>query len=115
SQGIAAGWAALSLARQFMIVSFFVLLLGMLGVGWWVGEQIERGVIQRTADTSALYVVSLVSPPLRELAVSGALGETDRAALDALFKNTPLGQEIASFKLWDVRGQVLYSTNPELE
>ncbi len=114
-QRLSARWETLSLAQHFMIVSFVVLLFGMLGVGWWVSAQIERGVIERTADTSALYVVSLVSPSLREMAVSGVLSDSDRAALDQLFKATPLGQEIEVFKLWDIRGQILYSTQPVLE
>jgi signal transduction histidine kinase len=35
--------------------------------------------------------------------------------MDRLLLNTPLGTEIAAFKLWDIRGQVHYSTQEELE
>ncbi|MBM4220783.1 MAG: hypothetical protein FJ170_02420 [Gammaproteobacteria bacterium] len=44
----------LSLARQFLIVSFIVLFGGMLILGAWVGRQIEIGVINRTAAVTAL-------------------------------------------------------------
>ncbi|MGH2541830.1 MAG: sensor histidine kinase [Ardenticatenaceae bacterium] len=115
SQRLATFWGQLALARQFMAASFVVLLLGMVGVGWWVGEQIERGVTQRTAETSALYVASFIAPNLLGVAHNGMLTERERVELDRLLTDTPLGQEIAIFKLWNSEGRVLYSTQPAQE
>jgi signal transduction histidine kinase len=42
------------------------------------------------------------------------LGDEHRAALDALLTQTPLGQRIVAFKIWDRAGRVLYSTNAAL-
>ena len=104
----------LSLAQQFMLACFIVLVFGMLGVGWWVGQQIENGVISRTAGQTALYVDSFVDPPLQNIGQGVQLTSKDMAALDRLVQNTPLGQHIVAFKIWDTQGRVLYSTNPAL-
>jgi hypothetical protein len=50
----------LSLAQRFMLASLVILVAGMLGIGWWVGQQIEAGVVHRTAATTAL-------PPPRKM------------------------------------------------
>ncbi len=88
------------LAVQFRIASLAILLLGMLIIGSWTGMQIERGVINRTAAVTALYVDSFISPHLQSLAGTGALTDTDLHQLEKLLTETPLGQEIVSFKVW---------------
>jgi hypothetical protein len=108
----AAIWRRLSLAQQFLLASLFVLLGGMLGMGWWVGQQIENGVVQRTAAATALYVDSLVSPQLQELEERGSLTADQQRRLTWLLRGTPLGREIAAFKVWGRGGHVLYSTGP---
>lgn len=105
----------LSLASRFMISSLLILVVGMAGVGVWVARQIEIGVVQRTAATTALYVDSLVTPALQSLAAPGFdLPAADAARLDQLFRDTPLGQEVAAFRVWDRDRQVVYSTIPGL-
>lgn len=54
----------LNLTQRFMLGSLIILVAGMVGIGWWVGQQIELGVVQRTAATTALYVDSFVAPNL---------------------------------------------------
>ncbi len=104
----------LSLARQFLIVSFIVLFSGMLFLGAWVGRQIEIGVVHRTAAVTALYVDSLVSHHLRDLILTGTASESHKAEIDALLTDTPLGQRVVAFKVWGADGRILYSTNPTL-
>ena len=104
----------LSLAQQFMLASLVVLVFAMLGVGWWVAQQIEQGVVDRTAGETALYVTSFVDPPLQELGRGSPLTAEHVAALDKLLNETPLGQHIVTFRVWDTQGRVLYSTNPAL-
>jgi len=102
----------LTLARQFMIASLIILVLAALGLGWWVGQQIERSVVHRTAATTALFVDSFVSPNLQELSTAGELSPDHIAALDRLLDETPLGREIVAFKVWDEAGKLLYSAEP---
>jgi signal transduction histidine kinase len=106
--------ADLTPAQRFMLASLLILLSGMAGIGAWVGRQIEDGVLHRTAGTTALYVDSLVTPLLQDLAGADKLTTDREAQLDAVLRDTPLGQSLASFKVWNRSGRVLYSTNPEL-
>jgi len=104
----------LSLSRQFLVTSFPILIIGMLVIGLWVGKTIERGVVHRMGGVTSLYVDSFVAPHLQRLLHTDALDDADRAALDTLLTETPLGQRIVAFKIWNRAGRVLYSTNAAL-
>jgi signal transduction histidine kinase len=104
----------LSLAQQFMLANFLVLVISMLLIGWWVGQQIETGVIDRTAGQTALYVDSFVDPALQGLAPNEPLTSDRAAQLDRLVADTPLSEHIVAFKIWNPQGRILYSTNPAL-
>ena len=108
------GYSRLTLARQFLLVSFLILLTGMVVIGLWVGQQIETGVINRTAGVTALYVDSFIAPHVQSLANGDRLGKEHFQALGALLSETPLGQRIVAFKIWGRDGHVIYSTNPNL-
>ena len=107
-------WAHLSLARQYMLASLVVLACGMAGVGWWVSEQIQAGVIRETAATTALYMNSFVAPLIQELASDDRLKPEHIASLDLLVSETPLGRNVTTLKIWDRQGRIVYSTNPAL-
>lgn len=102
-----------NLAQQFLLGSLTVLLVAMAGVGAWVARQIEDGVVQRTAATTALYVDSLVAPALQDLATGPVLSEKSRGRLRWLFEDTPLGREILLFRVWDRDGRTVFSSAPE--
>lgn len=104
----------LSLARQFMLLSFLILLGGMVIIGLWVGQQIELSVINRTAAVTSLYVDSFISPLVQDLANSDRLRFPQVANLDRLLRETSLGREIVAFKVWSQDGSVLYSPNEAL-
>lgn len=101
----------LTLSQQFMLAGLAILLLGMLGIGAWVEKQIVTGVIHRTGATTALYVDSFIAPLLQDLGSAGALTPEDVAELSSLLQNTPMGQQIVAFKVWDTRGKLIYSTD----
>lgn len=104
-------FANLTFSQRFMVASLVILLAGMLGIGAWVEKQIELGVIHRTGATTALYVDSFVAPNLQELGQSNELLPSHVEELSALLQNTPMGEQIVSFRVWDTRGRVLYSTD----
>ncbi len=104
----------LSLIQQFLLGSLVVLLIGMVGIGAWVARQIESGVVHRTAATTALYVDSLIAPSLQDLATSDQLPAEDKKRLDWLIEETPLGKQVALFRVWDRGGRIVYSTMPSL-
>lgn len=101
----------LTFSRRFMLASLVILLAGMLGIGAWVGNQIEIGVVHRTGATTALYVDSFVAPNLQELGQSNELDPYHVEKLGKLLQDTPMGQQIVAFKVWDTRGRLLYSTD----
>lgn len=94
-----------------MLASLIVLVGSMVGVAWWLGQQIQHGVIHRTAATTALYVDSFVTPYLQELAHAETLQPEHVAGLHGLLQNTPLGQHIVAFKIWDAQGTIVYSAD----
>lgn len=104
----------LSLARQYLLVSFLILFCGMLIIGAWVGRQIEIGVTRRTAAVTALYVDSLISHHLQYLMDTDVPHDSPKAEIDTLLTTTPLGQRIVAFKVWGPTGRILYSTNQAL-
>jgi signal transduction histidine kinase len=103
-----------SLSRQFLLASSPVMLAGMLVIGFWVEREVEQGVVSRLSEVQSLYVDSLVAPLLAEVVAGGALDARRRAALDALFADTPLGRKIVAFILWHPDGRILYSNETEL-
>src|SRR3954468_20977129 len=104
----------LSPAQRFMLGSLAILAVGMVIIGAWVTSQIEEGGVDRTAATTALYVDSLVAPPLQDLAESDALTAESIDQLDWLFEDTPLGQQVVVFQVWNPAGQIVYGTVPSL-
>jgi len=87
------------------------LIIGMLVIGSWVGELIGRGVVNRVGGVTSLYVDSFVAPHLQHLLNTDVLDVEQRSSLDALLAETPLGQRIVAFKIWDRSGRILYSTD----
>jgi signal transduction histidine kinase len=102
------------LVQRFTVVSFVIMVCGMAGIGWWVGEQIKLGVIKESAVTAALYMDSFIAPNLQELGIAPELSSQSIATLNGLLRETDLGQRIVAFKVWDQQGHVLYSKGPSL-
>jgi signal transduction histidine kinase len=100
-----------TLLQRFTLASFFIMVLGMLGIGWWVGNQIRAGDLQESAATTALYMDSFITPNLQELSINTTLTPEHRDALGTLLK-TDLGRRIVAFKVWGKDSLVIYSTTP---
>jgi signal transduction histidine kinase len=103
----------LTLAQRFALACLAVLLLGAFIIGSWVAREIEKGVVERTAAITALYVDSVVGPHLTGLE-AGSLSDADIARLNSLLWDTPLGEKIVSFKVWSTEGEILYGRDPGL-
>jgi len=103
-----------SLARQFVVAHFGVVLMGVVFTGVWIDNQIESGVLNRSAGVTALYVDSVITPRLQNLATSAWLTTDQISDLDSLVTGTALGQGVAVFKIWSPDGHVLYSPDRAL-
>ena len=104
----------LSLFQRFSIIGFVIMVLGTLGIGWWLGAQIKAGVIRESASTSALYMNSFIAPNLQELSDSPNLTPWHLTVLSRVLAQADLGRQIVTFKVWDHQGRILYSSNPDL-
>jgi signal transduction histidine kinase len=104
----------LSLAQRFSLLSFMLVFSAMFLVASWTGRQIETGVINRTADLTALYVDSLITHHLQEEMQSPGADAAHAEQVDSLLKDSPLGQSLAAYKIWSPDGRILYSNEPAL-
>lgn len=112
--GIQSVFRRLTWEQRFLLASLVILVAGMAGIGAWLTWQIQEGVVHRTAETAAVYVDTAVAPHLQELATQSEIGAQEKQQLDALLNNTPLGEQIFAFKVWNREGRVLYANNPAL-
>jgi signal transduction histidine kinase len=110
-----------SLARQFFYLSLIILLAGMLVIGFFVGGQIETGVINQTAIVTSLYVDSFFAPILQEVTFEESSDDqihpkdlNQLAQFSDMLENTPLGKNIVAFKVWLRDGEIIYSPNENL-
>jgi signal transduction histidine kinase len=104
----------LSLFQRFSIIGFVIMVLGTLGIGWWLGDQIKAGVVRDSASTSALYMNSFIAPNLQELSTSSTLTAWHLTVLSRVLAQADLGRQIVTFKVWNHQGRILYSSNPDL-
>jgi signal transduction histidine kinase len=108
------GWGArLTWAQRFMLASLVILVLGMLGLGWWVSQEIQTSVVQETADNVALYVSGIVEPNVQELVTGDSITPEHQALLARTMNDTSLGQHITAVKVWDMQGRVVYATDSQ--
>jgi signal transduction histidine kinase len=91
-----------------------VLVAGGLVIGWWVGGQLERGIVDRTASITGLYIDSFIEPHLESLSGGQWLSSDDVNALDTLVKDTTFGQRVVALKVWRPDGVIVYSPDRSL-
>jgi signal transduction histidine kinase len=101
----------LSFSRQFMLAIIAVLALGMLVIGTWIGQLIERNAINRTAAISAVYLESMSAAQLQNWPQAGTVDSNTHEDLDRIFVEGPLHREVLRFKLWDAHGRIDYSND----
>lgn len=102
----------LTWSTRFLIASLLILCAGMTGIGWWIGMQIEGGVIHQSAANTALYVSSVMEPNVQELAKGDNISAEHQGTLAVLLKETSLGQGITSLKVWNKAGKIVYASTP---
>jgi signal transduction histidine kinase len=103
-----------TLARRFLLASLLILVVGGLAIGWWVGTQLERGIIDRSAAITGLYVESFIQPHLSGIDTGKWLTKADVASLDTLLGDTSFGEKIDTLKIWRPDGVVVYSSDRSL-
>ena len=103
-----------NLVQRFTAASSVIMLLGMIGIGRWVGERIKEIVISETTLTTALYMDSFISPNVQELFYADEINPEHIEELDRLFGASNLGQKTVSIKIWNHDHTIAYSNIPAL-
>lgn len=112
--GFVHAWNRLTLTTQFVIAGSIFLIIGMIVVGLWVTGKIEEVVTKNTAAATALYMESVVSPLVQELANSKQVSAKTHKKLDEILTNSEIGRKIISFKIWKEGGLIAYSSRGEI-
>jgi signal transduction histidine kinase len=100
---------SLSLAQRFLIANLAILLVTGLVVGIWVGDQLERSIVDRTASVTALYVESIIEPSVASMTDGGQLTVEEIETLDAHLASSAFADRVRSMRIWNAEGEVVYS------
>lgn len=103
-----------SLLEQYLLASVVVLVVTIGVLGSWIGGRVDRDVLYRTAELTALDVVHPLSPVLQPLEEGASISPEDVRSLDDLVKKLPLAEQIVSVTLWSPDGRILYSPDHRL-
>jgi signal transduction histidine kinase len=103
-----------SLARRFLLTYGILLAIVTIAIGFWVGQQVEDGVLNRTAAVTAVYIHSFVAPEVQSLTTQQELDPVDQAALARVLAGTELGQRLVAFRIWSRAGVIVYSPIAQL-
>jgi signal transduction histidine kinase len=107
-------WSEISLAGQFALAGGVVLAVAAVAGGFFVSYRIEETVVRNTANATALYMESFVSPLTQDLASQDRLSDQSRAEISRLMTDTALGKRVVSFKLWREDGLLVDASNTAL-
>ncbi|MFC4171063.1 sensor histidine kinase [Microvirga sp. GCM10011540] len=77
-------------------------------------RKIENGVAEIAAASSALYINSLLTPHLQELASGDSLSAGSLTALNQAIESAVTRLNVTSVKIWNHDGFVIYSTDRSL-
>lgn len=104
-------WRALSLERKFVLTATMAVALSMATLGYWVEKRIRAGWIQGMAETGALYLEGFLAHHVQSLETSRTLPAASQSEIEDLLFNTSLGNRVAIIKVWDLDGNLVFSTN----
>lgn len=79
-------------------------------LGYWVEKQVRSGWLHGIAETGAVYLEAILAPHLQVLATSAELPQAERAAIAALIADASLSGRVAMIKIWNTKGELLFST-----
>ncbi len=111
---VANWWSALTLVRQFMLLSSILVLAGLGILGYWVSSKIEQGIKLDVATRAALYMQNFLSPHLQELAKIPELSKDSVEKIEAALSRDAKSLSVKEAKVWNLQGKVLFGTDKSL-
>lgn len=104
-------WNAFDLERKFLFAAALTVVVSMAVLGYWVEQRIRAGWIRGMAETGAVYLEGFLAPHVKTLADPHAPADAGRDAISALLVNSSLSDRVAIIKIWDLDGNLLFSTS----
>ncbi|MCB2137173.1 MAG: two-component sensor histidine kinase [Rhodobacteraceae bacterium] len=90
------------------------MLISAVIIGNWVSGRIEDIVVRNAANATSQYMESFIAPLSQDLATGDTLSPGARRALEEVFVDTPLGERVISYKLWNREGLVVEASDKSL-
>jgi signal transduction histidine kinase len=103
-----------TLAGQFLIMAFAVMVIGMLAMGALVTWQIEKSVTTVKTASAAFSINKFIAPHLQDLAFADQLSARSIADLNTAMETFGLHAGITSFRIWKQDGLIVYSSEAGL-
>jgi signal transduction histidine kinase len=104
----------MSLATRFALASGVILILAATAIGSWVTTRIEAAVVNNSADSTAIFMESFLSPISDQLDNPDGLGPGAKRALEEVFNTSALRDRVVSYKIWRPDGTVIEASNKEI-
>ncbi|WP_068113310.1 sensor histidine kinase [Tropicimonas marinistellae] len=104
-------WKGAPLATQYAVASGAVLVVAAILVGMIVSARIEENVVRNSANSTALFMESVLAPIGQQLADQESLSPGARRGLEEIFQNTPIGERVISYKIWKPGGRVVEASD----
>lgn len=104
----------LSQSGQFALSGGLVMLAAMLMSGMVISGIASRATVDSTAASSALFLDSLLSPLVQDLAQKDTVDPGDGVLIDGLFRDGAFADRFPHVEIWKGDGLIAYSTTPGL-
>lgn len=101
-------------SSQFALAGGLVMLAAMLLAGTIISGIVARAAVDSTAASTALFLDSLLSPLVQELAHDDVVRTEDVARLNQLLETGTFASRFAHVEIWKRDGLVAYSTSSDL-
>ncbi|WP_318913866.1 sensor histidine kinase [Shinella zoogloeoides] len=108
------GFRSLSQPIQFALSGGLIMLAAMFLAGVVISGIVTRAAVESTAASSALFLDSLLSPLVQQLARREVLGPQAIARLDEALKEGAFADRFAHVDIWRSDGLAAYSTTSDL-
>lgn len=105
-----------SLAQRFLLVAGIVIAVAALGRAGWMGQYVQRGIVDGVAATAAASIDTLVAHHIGELPTDRPLTADEQAQLDEVFEigNSADQTRLLQIRIRDLSGQIIYSSSTDL-
>ena len=109
-----AWFANWSLSKQFAFTGGFFMLVAMILAGVLISNIVSKVTIENTASSTALFLDSLVSPLVQDLAKADVLPTERVNQLNRLLGEEAFNSRFPHLEIWKAGGLVVYSKTPAL-